>query len=192
MLTLYDLFGFSAEERRRAELGISRKRQPPGAKRSAYRGLVIRPGHLPLSGGAQKERNAENTTPPERDPEDLAHASLELGGPPINGTTEMMMSLTPGTEAEMLAKRLGGRKPEQQERQYAPDGSPEDGQTSRHYAENGQPGSTALDDHLEEEEPGIEMPQMQEADMKPRPFEVGRSSARTLVTDGQNRVGLRS
>ncbi|WP_254906534.1 hypothetical protein, partial [Phocaeicola vulgatus] len=47
-------------------------------------------------------------------------------------------------------------------------------------------------DNPEEEEPGKEMPQIREADMKPRPFEgevAPYFREGTLVTDGQNRVG---
>ena len=85
LLTLYDLFGFSAEERRQAELGISKKRNSRRGSKAedAPTTLIIRPGLLP----EEQKSEMPKTTPPERDPEDL-YASLNWeDNPPINGFT---------------------------------------------------------------------------------------------------------
>ena len=77
LLTLYDLFGFSAEERRQAELGISKKRNSRrGAKRKTPRQPSL---FAPASSPEEQKSEMPKATPPERDPEDL-YASPELGG----------------------------------------------------------------------------------------------------------------
>lgn len=116
LLTLYDLFGFSAEERRQAELGISKKRNSRrGAKRKTPRQPSL---FAPASSPEEQKSEMPKTTPPERDPEDL-YASLNWeDNPPINGFYEMMMSLTPERRAEL--RRQSARQqetPEQRERQ---------------------------------------------------------------------------
>ena len=69
LLTLYDLFGFSAEERRQAELGISKKRNSRrGAKRKTPRQPSL---FAPASSPEEQKSEMPKTTPPERDPEDL-------------------------------------------------------------------------------------------------------------------------
>lgn len=85
LLTLYDLFGFSAEERRQAELGISKKRNSRrGAKRKTPRQPSL---FAPASSPEEQKSEMPKTTPPERDPEDL-YASLNWeDNPPINGFT---------------------------------------------------------------------------------------------------------
>mgnify|MGYP007130393560 CR=1 FL=1 len=126
LLTLYDLFGFSAEERRQAELGISKKRNSRrGAKRKTPRQPSL---FAPASSPEEQKSEMPKTTPPERDPEDL-YASLNWeDNPPINGFYEMMMSLTPERRAEL--RRQSARQQETPERQT---------ETSRRYAENGRP-----------------------------------------------------
>ena len=191
LLTLYDLFGFSAEERRQAELGISKKRN---SRRGAKRKTPRQPS-LFASASSPEEQKSEmpKTTPPERDPEDL-YASLNWeDNPPINGFYEMMMSLTPERRAEL--RRQSARQqetPEQRERQAVrpPTEAPKD----RRKQAAGTPRTGSLFDtseNPEEEEPGKETPQIREADMKPRPFEgevAPYFREGTLVTDGQNRV----
>ncbi|MCO7107874.1 DNA methylase, partial [Alistipes shahii] len=134
------------------------------------------------------------TTPPERDPEDL-YASLNWeDNPPINGFYEMMMSLTPERRAEL--RRQSARQqetPEQRERQAVR--PPTEAPKGKRKQAAGTPRTGGLfdtPDNPEEEEPGKEMPQIREADMKPRPFEgevAPYFREGTLVTDGQNRVG---
>ena len=192
LLTLYDLFGFSAEERRQAELGISKKRNSRrGAKRKTPRQPSL---FAPASSPEEQKSEMPKTTPPERDPEDL-YASLNWeDNPPINGFYEMMMSLTPERRAEL--RRQSARQqetPEQRERQAVrpPTEAPKD----RRKQAAGTPRTGSLFDtpeNPEEEEPGKETPQIREADMKPRPFEgevAPYFREGTLVTDGQNRVG---
>ncbi len=192
LLTLYDLFGFSAEERRQAELGISKKRNSRrGAKRKTPRQPSL---FAPASSPEEQKSEMPKATPPERDPEDL-YASLNWeDNPPINGFYEMMMSLTPERRAEL--RRQSARQqetPEQRERQAVrpPTEAPKD----RRKQAAGTPRTGGLfdtPDNPEEEEPGKEMPQIREADMKPRPFEgevAPYFREGTLVTDGQNRVG---
>ena len=191
LLTLYDLFGFSAEERRQAELGISKKRNSRrGAKRKTPRQPSL---FAPASSPEEQKSEMPKTTPPERDPEDL-YASLNWeDNPPINGFYEMMMSLTPERRAEL--RRQSARQQEtseQRERQAVrpPTEAPKD----KRKQAAGTPRTGSLFDtpeNPEEEEPGKETPQIREADMKPRPFEgevAPYFREGTLVTDGQNRV----
>ncbi len=192
LLTLYDLFGFSAEERRQAELGISKKRNSRrGAKRKTPRQPSL---FAPASSPEEQKSEMPKTTPPERDPEDL-YASLNWeDNPPINGFYEMMMSLTPERRAEL--RRQSARQqetPEQRERQAVR--PPTEAPKGKRKQAAGTPRTGGLfdtPDNPEEEEPGKEMPQIREADMKPRPFEgevAPYFREGTLVTDGQNRVG---
>lgn len=63
LLTLYDLFGFSAEERRQAELGISKKRNSRrGAKRKTPRQPSL---FAPASSPEEQKSEMPKTTPPE-------------------------------------------------------------------------------------------------------------------------------
>ena len=140
LLTLYDLFGFSAEERRQAELGISKKRNSRrGAKRKTPRQPSL---FAPASSPEEQKSEMPKTTPPERDPEDL-YASLNWeDNPPINGFYEMMMSLTPERRAELRRQRPAAGNPGTAGTAGGtpPDGSPErQTETSRRYAENGRP-----------------------------------------------------
>ncbi len=141
LLTLYDLFGFSAEERRQAELGISKKRNSRrGAKRKTPRQPSL---FAPASSPEEQKSEMPKTTPPERDPEDL-YASLNWeDNPPINGFYEMMMSLTPERRAEL--RRQNARQQETSGTAGTAGGTPpteapeRQTETSRRYAENGQP-----------------------------------------------------
>ena len=171
LLTLYDLFGFSAEERRQAELGISKKRNSRrGAKRKTPRQPSL---FAPASSPEEQKSEMPKATPPERDPEDL-YASLNWeDNPPINGFYEMMMSLTPERRAEL--RRQNARQQEtseQRERQAVR--PPTEAPKGKRKQAAGTPRTGGLFDtpeNPEEAEPGKEMPQIREADMKPRPFE---------------------
>ena len=141
LLTLYDLFGFSAEERRQAELGISKKRNSRrGAKRKTPRQPSL---FAPASSPEEQKSEMPKTTPPERDPEDL-YASPELGGQPADQRLLRDDDVAyPGTEGGIApAKRPAAGNPGTAGTAGGtpPDGSPErQTETSRRYAENGQP-----------------------------------------------------
>lgn len=118
VMTLYDLFGFTQEERRMAEQGMKPKHGKAGKKKKQQ--------ELPLFSPAEMERvtvkavrpaKAEKAKPepakPEPagnlDPEDALYRELDWEtNPPINGFYEMMMSLTPEKRAEL--RRLGKEK----------------------------------------------------------------------------------
>ena len=118
VMTLYDLFGFTQEERRMAEQGMKPKHGKAGKKKKQQ--------ELPLFSQTEMERvtvkavrpaKAEKAKPepakPEPagnlDPEDALYRELDWEtNPPINGFYEMMMSLTPEKRAEL--RRLGKEK----------------------------------------------------------------------------------
>lgn len=190
LLTLYDLFGFTAEERRQAELGVSgKKNRRRGAKRKAPRQPSLFPPTAP-----QESRQAEipKTTPPEHDPEAL-YASLNWeDNPPINGFYEMMMSLTPQRRAELRQQSAREQAaPEQRERQAVRSEHPA---TEAPKGKRRQKAGTTRAGGLFDTpaDPAEETPPTREVDTTPRPFEgevADYFREGTLVTDGENRVG---
>ena len=112
VMDLYDLFGYTQEERRMAEQGL----KPDRKKGGKYKGKKpVQPTlfSLPVE---NTERTTEKTGPgtateESYDPEDEVYRSLDWEtNPPINGFYEMMMDLTPERRAEL--RRLGKTKME--------------------------------------------------------------------------------
>lgn len=103
LLTLYDLFGFSEQERSQTS-----------AKRKGRRALARKPSLFSQPTPPQPaEPVAEQTLPsPQQahDPEEL-YASLNWeDNPPINGFYQMMMGLTPEQRAEVRQEPAEGRE----------------------------------------------------------------------------------
>ena len=117
VMDLYDLFGFTQEERRLAERGLKPNRKNAGkSKRKKQQELPL----FTLSELKQMEVKPEKKEkskpePPagkpgiDDDPEDAVYRSLDWEtNPPINGFYETMMSLTPEQRAEL--RRMGKEK----------------------------------------------------------------------------------
>ena len=117
VMDLYDLFGFTQEERRLAERGLKPNRKNAGkSKRKKQQELPL----FTLSELKQMEVKPEKKEKPkpeppagkpgiDDDPEDAVYRSLDWEtNPPINGFYETMMSLTPERRAEL--RRMGKEK----------------------------------------------------------------------------------
>ncbi len=117
VMDLYDLFGFTQEERRLAERGLKPNRKNAGkSKRKKQQELPL----FTLSELKQMEVKPEKKENPkpeppagkpgiDDDPEDAVYRSLDWEtNPPINGFYETMMSLTPEQRAEL--RRMGKEK----------------------------------------------------------------------------------
>ena len=117
VMDLYDLFGYTQEERRLAERGLKpgrqkgkskRKKQP---ERSLFSPSELERLEVKPEKGAEKPKPEPPVEKPaiDEDPEDAIYRSLDWEtNPPINGFYEMMMSLTPERRAEL--RRLGREK----------------------------------------------------------------------------------
>ena len=117
IMDLYDLFGYTQEERRLAERGLKPKPQKGKSKRKKQpEQSLFSPSELKQM-EVKQEKIAEKPKPEppvenpaiDDDPEDAIYRSLDWEtNPPINGFYEMMMSLTPERRAEL--RRLGREK----------------------------------------------------------------------------------
>ena len=132
VMDLYDLFGYTQEERRLAERGLKPERKKGGGtgmkadKGKTEAGAAITPEEAKemeeiIRGTAEVEVTPVEMTAPKAedrvqlqedgDPEDAVYRSLDWEtNPPINGFYETMMSLTPERRAEL--RRLGKAKME--------------------------------------------------------------------------------
>ena len=117
VMDLYDLFGYTQEERRLAERGLKPKPQKGKSKRKKQpeRSLFSPSEMERLEVKPEKVAEKPKPKPPvekpaiDEDPEDAIYRSLDWEtNPPINGFYEMMMSLTPERRAEL--RRLGREK----------------------------------------------------------------------------------
>ena len=117
VMDLYDLFGYTQEERRLAERGLKpdRKKGAKSRRRKQPEQSLFSPSELKQM--EVKQEKAEQPKPEQPapkptiddDPEDAVYRSLDWEtNPPINGFYEMMMSLTPERRAEL--RRLGKEK----------------------------------------------------------------------------------
>ena len=114
VMDLYDLFGYTQEERRLAERGLNPGRQKGKSKRrkqpeqslfspSELKQMEVKPVEKPKPEPPVEKPAIDD------DPEDAVYRSLDWEtNPPINGFYEMMMSLTPERRAEL--RRLGREK----------------------------------------------------------------------------------
>ena len=114
IMDLYDLFGYTQEERRLAERGLKPGRQKSKSKRKKQpERSLFSPSELKQM-EVKPEKKPKPEPPVEKpaiddDPEDAVFRSLDWEtNPPINGFYEMMMSLTPERRAEL--RRLGREK----------------------------------------------------------------------------------
>ena len=114
VMDLYDLFGYTQEERRLAERGLKPKPQKGKSKRKKQpEQSLFSPSELKQM-EVKPEKKPKPEPPVEKpaiddDPEDAVYRSLDWEtNPPINGFYEMMMSLTPERRAEL--RRLGREK----------------------------------------------------------------------------------
>ncbi len=121
VMDLYDLFGYTQEERRLAERGLKPKQQKGKSRRRKQPELsLFSPSELEQMEVKAKEAEQLKPEPPkpepseekpaiDDDPEDAVYRSLDWEtNPPINGFYEMMMSLTPERRAEL--RRMGKEK----------------------------------------------------------------------------------
>ena len=117
VMDLYDLFGFTQEERRLAERGLKPNRKNAGKpkRKKQQEQSLFSPSELEQIEVKPKEAEQPMPEPPvekpaiDDDPEDAVYRSLDWEtNPPINGFYEMMMSLTPERRAEL--RRLGKEK----------------------------------------------------------------------------------
>ena len=117
VMDLYDLFGYTQEERRLAERGLNPGRQKGKPKRKKQPEQSLFPASELKQMEVKPEKVAEKPKPEppvekpaiDDDPEDAVYRSLDWEtNPPINGFYEMMMSLTPERRAEL--RRLGREK----------------------------------------------------------------------------------
>ena len=117
VMDLYDLFGYTQEERRMAERGLKPERKKGGKpkRKKQQEQSLFSPSELEQIEVKPKEAEQPMPEPPvekpaiDDDPEDAVYRSLDWEtNPPINGFYEMMMSLTPERRAEL--RRLGKEK----------------------------------------------------------------------------------
>ena len=117
VMDLYDLFGYTQEERRMAERGLKPERKKGGKskRKKQQEQPLFSPSELEQIEVKPKEAEQPMPEPPvekpaiDDDPEDAVYRSLDWEtNPPINGFYEMMMSLTPERRAEL--RRLGKEK----------------------------------------------------------------------------------
>ena len=116
VMDLYDLFGYTQEERRLAERGLKPGRQKGKSKRRKQtEQSLFSPSELKQMEVKPEKKEKPKPEPPvekpaiDDDPEDAVYRSLDWEtNPPINGFYEMMMSLTPERRAEL--RRLGREK----------------------------------------------------------------------------------
>ena len=117
VMDLYDLFGYTQEERRLAERGLKpdRKKGAKSRRRKQPEQSLFSPSELKQM--EVKQDKAEQPKPEQPapkptiddDPEDAVYRSLDWEtNPPINGFYETMMSLTPERRAEL--RRMGKKK----------------------------------------------------------------------------------
>ena len=116
VMDLYDLFGYTQEERRLAERGLKPGRQKGKSKRRKQtEQSLFSPSELKQMEVKPEKKEKPKPEPPvekpaiDDDPEDAVYRSLDWEtNPPINGFYEMMMSLTPERRAEL--RRMGKEK----------------------------------------------------------------------------------
>ena len=117
VMDLYELFGYTQEERRMAERGLNPGRNKGKSRRGKQPELsLFSPSELErLEVKPKKTAEKPKTEPPaekpaiDDDPEDALYRELDWEtNPPINGFYEFMMSLTPERRAEL--RRLGREK----------------------------------------------------------------------------------
>ena len=117
VMDLYDLFGYTQEERRMAERGLKPERKKGGKskRKKQQEQPLFSPSELEQIEVKPKEAEQPMPEPPvekpaiDDDPEDAVYRSLDWEtNPPINGFYEMMMSLTPERRAEL--RRMGREK----------------------------------------------------------------------------------
>ena len=117
VMDLYDLFGYTQEERRMAERGLKPERKKGGKskRKKQQEQPLFSPSELEQIEVKPKEAEQPMPEPPvekpaiDDDPEDAVYRSLDWEtNPPINGFYEMMMSFTPERRAEL--RRLGKEK----------------------------------------------------------------------------------
>ena len=117
VMDLYDLFGYTQEERRQAERGLKPKRGKTARREKQTELPLFSPAELKQAEvkPAKAEKPKPEPVPAEPaeayDPEDALYRELDWEtNPPINGFYELMMSLTPEKRAEL--RRLGKGKME--------------------------------------------------------------------------------
>ena len=117
VMDLYDLFGYTQEERRMAERGLKPERKKGGKpkRKKQQEQSLFSPSELEQIEVKPEKNEKPKPEPPvekpaiDDDPEDAVYRSLDWEtNPPINGFYEMMMSLTPERRAEL--RRLGKEK----------------------------------------------------------------------------------
>ena len=115
VMDLYDLFGFTQEERRLAERGLKPERKKGGKRRKQPERSLFSPSELKQMEVKPEKKEKPKPEPPvekpgiDDDPEDAVYRSLDWEtNPPINGFYETMMSLTPEKRAEL--SRMGKEK----------------------------------------------------------------------------------
>ena len=117
VMDLYDLFGYTQEERRMAERGLKPERKKGGKpkRKKQQEQSLFSPSELEQIEVKPEKKDKPKPEPPvekpaiDDDPEDAVYRSLDWEtNPPINGFYEMMMSLTPERRAEL--RRLGKEK----------------------------------------------------------------------------------
>ena len=117
VMDLYDLFGYTQEERRMAERGLKPERKKGGKpkRKKQQEQSLFSPSELEQIEVKPEKKEKPKPEPPvekpaiDDDPEDAVYRSLDWEtNSPINGFYEMMMSLTPERRAEL--RRLGKEK----------------------------------------------------------------------------------
>ncbi len=106
VMDLYDLFGYTQEERRMAERGLKPERKKGGKpkRKKQQEQSLFSPSELEQIEVKPEKKEKPKPEPPvekpaiDDDPEDAVYRSLDWEtNPPINGFYEMMMSLTSRT-----------------------------------------------------------------------------------------------
>lgn len=167
VISLYDLFNLSQEERKLAQMGLKKK---PFAKRSKANRPPQPSLFDPPKPKEQPQEPAMQAAQPVVDMEDVYAAIDWDTNPPINGFYETMMQLTPERRAELRAENKAAQHAEQKPVYPIANGFEEEHR--RRYER-----------HLKELE--------REEELKPRPFSGELQPYHregTLVADG-NQVG---
>ena len=113
VMTLYDLFGFTEEERKMAESGTKRRKSRSSSKTTKHPSLFSQSAAEPIKVEKPKVKEkppVEEKKQEEYDPDAIYAAINWEDNPPINGFYEAMMDMTPEERADLRRRSAELRK----------------------------------------------------------------------------------
>lgn len=113
VMTLYDLFGFTEEERKMVESGTKRRKSRTSSKTTKHPSLFSQSAAEPIKVEKPKVKEkppVEEKRQEEYDPDAIYAAINWEDNPPINGFYEAMMDMTPEERADLRRRSTELRK----------------------------------------------------------------------------------